>query len=177
MALCGADGGAPWVPQPQDPGLMAQQMYAVAHAAQMAAVLPPEGNLDVPPVPVPAKHGEVSDAADMLLALSGTHQQDGTVDPNVMEVKPQIPAPDGSPQIPQELGPPQPVAPQAQIPPPVRHPHTNHMRRPCSCRTTSEHLENEPICVYSRLRWSGLQIYVLVACCVWCPQLNGSGST
>lgn len=116
--LSSADVGAPWVPQPQDPNLMTQQMYAVAHAAQMAAVLPPDaGNPDVPQVPAPAKHGEVSDAADMLLALSGTHQQDGTVDPNTMEVKPQIPAPQGSMEIPQ-------VAPQvplqAQIPPPVR---------------------------------------------------------
>ena len=119
----GADAGAPWVPQPQDPNLMAQQMYAVAHAAQMATVLPPDANPDVPPVPVPVKHGEVSDAADMLLALSGTHQQDGTVvDPDGMEVKTQIPAPQGSPlDVPQDLVPSQQVvAPQTQIPPPVR---------------------------------------------------------
>jgi hypothetical protein len=98
-------------------------MYAVAHAAQMAGVLHPDSNPpDVPKVPVPIKHGEVSDAADMLLALSGTHQQDGTVGCNTMEVKPQIPAPHGSPQIPQELipGVSQQLPQQAQIPPPVR---------------------------------------------------------
>lgn len=115
-----------WVPQPHDPNMMTQQMYAVAHAAGMANVLPSEPNPDVPPVPVPAKHGEVSDAADMLLALSGTHQQDGTVDPNAMDVKAQIPAPQGSPQIPPELVPAQPVPPQAQIPPPVCTQNSTH---------------------------------------------------
>jgi hypothetical protein len=120
LVLTGADGGAPWVPQPQDHNL--QHMYAVANAAQMAGVLPSDGNPpDVPQVPVPIKHGEVSDAADMLLALSGTHQQDGTGDPTSMDGKAQIPAPQGSPQIPQDLIPgvaqqlPQP----AQIPSPV----------------------------------------------------------
>jgi hypothetical protein len=95
-----ADADEPWVPVPPIPHQA--QMYV---PAGLAAVLQTaDGEVPAPQVPVPAKV-EVSDAADMLLALSGG-QQDPAVDPSLDPSKgsqmpsAQVPP---APQVPQQV--------------------------------------------------------------------------
>lgn len=100
-----------WVPPPSLGPPPQPQMYV-----PMATVLQPtDGGVPAPHVPVPSTKVEVSDAADMLLALSGG-QQDPSGDPSLEPSK----VAQGLPAV--QVPPAQvPAVPAPQVPTQVRY--------------------------------------------------------